>query len=75
MSDDVETTETVHSGVSITAKIRRGEGTRDQDDLTIKGKGATADEAADDFEASLQAAEENNWAERLRAIQPGDDDE
>lgn len=69
-SDDVQTREQVHSGVSITAKLKRGEGTRDQDELKIKGKGATAGDAVDDFERALQAAEENGWAERLRAIQP-----
>ena len=75
MSDDVETTETVHSGASIVAKLKRGTETRDQDELKIKGKGATAEEAAEDFEAALEAAEENNWVERLRAIQPDGDDE
>lgn len=70
--DTTETTETVHTGVSIVGKIKRGTGTRDQDEIKIKGKGADAAEAADEFEESLRAAEEREWAERLRAI--GNDD-
>jgi IS4 transposase len=73
--NDTQTTETVHSGVSITAKVKRGSDTRDQDTLTIKGKGADAEEAAEDFEQALTAAEENGWADRLRAIQPEEADE
>lgn len=75
MTDDVpetdeyrETTETVHTGVSIVGKVKRGEDTRDQDEIKIKGKGADAAEAIEDFEETLTAAEENGWAERLRAI-------
>lgn len=62
-----------HAGVSITAKVKRGTDTRDQDELVIKGKGADAAEATQDFEESLQAAEEGDWAERLRAIQPDEE--
>jgi len=67
---DTETREQIHSGVSITGEVKRGEGTRDQDKLKIKGKGADAAEAIEDFEATLAAAEEREWADRLRAIQP-----
>jgi len=60
----------VSEGVSIVAKVKRGSGTRDQDELKIKGKGETAEEAGEEFEDDLTMAEENNWSDRLRAIQP-----
>lgn len=75
---EAETTdrqEQAHVGVSITAKVKRGTDTRDQDELVIKGKGADAKEATVNFEASLQAAESHQWSERLRAIQPEEDPE
>jgi hypothetical protein len=61
-------------GVKLRAKVKRGTGTRDQDELLIEGRGENAAEAADDFEEALQTAEENEWAERLRNIQPGETD-
>jgi hypothetical protein len=61
-------------GVKLRAKVKRGSGTRDQDTLLIEGRGATADDAADEFEAALSRAEANDYADRLRALQ-GDDDE
>lgn len=56
-------------GVKLRAKVKRGTGTRDQDTLLIEGRGATADDAADEFEAALSRAEENDYAERLRDLQ------
>ena len=56
-------------GVKIRAKVKRGTDTRDQDTLLIEGRGATADDAADEFEAALSRAEANNYAERLRDLQ------
>lgn len=73
MTDDAETIENVASGVSITAKLKRGESTRDQDTLKIKAKGRTADEAIENMDATLERADE--WADELRAIQPGEDAE
>lgn len=64
----------VSSGAKIRGKVKRGEDTRDQDELVIEGRGATADEAIQDFEDSLTAAEERGWADRLRDLQPGDQD-
>jgi hypothetical protein len=61
-------------GVKVRAKVKRGTGTRDQDELLIEGRGEDADEAAADFEAALQQAEERDWADRLRALQPGEAD-
>lgn len=62
-------------GVKIRGKVKRGEDTRDQDELLIEGRGEDAEEAAADFEAALAKAEENKWADRLRALQPEPADE
>jgi hypothetical protein len=62
-------------GVKIRAKVKRGTGTRDQDELLIEGRGMDAEEASEDFEAALDAAEDRDWASRLRALQPTSDDD
>ena len=64
-------------GVKVRGKVKRGTGTRDQDELLIEGRGENAAEAAADFEEALTEAEEREWADRLRALQPGEaeDDE
>lgn len=64
-----------HVGASIKAKVKRGTGTRDQDELVIKGKGEDAAEAAQEFEEALSQAEEQGWSDRLRALQPEEDPE
>lgn len=73
MSDDQTP---ISDGEKVVGKIKRGTGTRDQDTLKLVGRGETAEEAAEDFEALLEAAEANDWGERLRALQPeeGDDE-
>ena len=58
----------VSSGAKIRAKVKRGTGTRDQDEIVIEGRGATAAEAADDFERALSRAEAKDYADRLRAL-------
>jgi hypothetical protein len=64
-------------GVKIRGKVKRGTDTRDQDELLIEGRGETAKAAAIDFEQALTEAEAAGWADRLRALQPGEgeDDE
>lgn len=60
-------------GVSIETKIKRGEGTRDQDTIKAKVKAESLDEARD-----MQAAvigDLHEWADAARAIQPGDDED
>lgn len=64
----------ISTGAKIRGKIKRGNGTRDQDELVIEGRGGTTAEAIDDFEATLTAAENGDWANRLRELQPGGDD-
>lgn len=60
----------IDHGVKIRGKIKRGTDTRDQDELLIEGRGEDTVEAASEFQAALQAAEQNDWDERLRALQP-----
>jgi|AntDeeMetageno50_2_1112565.scaffolds.fasta_scaffold02893_4 hypothetical protein len=67
---EVETREQIHSGVSITAKLKRGSGTRDQDEIKIKAKGRNADHAAAEMDQVLEHAD--GWSEQLRKIQPAD---
>lgn len=82
MSDDGQDTEAdaspydpgekepLNHGTKIRAKVKRGNGTRDQDELLIEGRGEDAAEAAADFEQALSMAEERGWSDRLRALQP-----
>ena len=65
----------VSSGAKIRAKVKRGTGTRDQDEIVIEGRGATAAEAADDFERALSRAEAKDYADRLRALGNGGEGE
>lgn len=67
--------EPLDHGAKVRGKVKRGTGTRDQDELLIEGRGEDAAEAAADFEAALREAEERQWASRLRALQPDDPDE
>lgn len=69
--DETEQTtkhEKANTGSTIVGKVKRGEGTRDQDTLKIKGRGETMEEAVEDFEKGLTAAEEGDFADRLRAL-------
>jgi hypothetical protein len=60
-------------GASVEARLKRGRGTRDEDTITIKGKGETAEEAADEFEYLLEKYEAE-YSDRCRNIQPTVDD-
>jgi len=66
--DETNVVENQASGVSITAKLKRGTGTRDQDEIKIKAKGKTAEEAVENMNDAMDAAEE--WADDLRSVQP-----
>ena len=67
--------DSVSTGAKVRGKVKRGTGTRDQDEIVIEGRGASAEEAAADFEAALEAAEAGEWADRLRALQPDEGDD
>lgn len=60
-------------GVSLTVKLTRGTGTRDQDKLTAKVKAKTLDEAREDMETLREYI--HDLAEDARQIQPGEDNE
>jgi hypothetical protein len=60
-------------GVSLTVKLTRGTGTRDQDKITAKVKAKTLEDAREDME-SLRGYI-HDLAEDARQIQPGEDDE
>jgi uroporphyrinogen-III synthase len=84
-SDDIdqitEQRRTDH-GVSITTKLTRGDGTRDQDKHTIKAKGATFAEAQHYHRKALEYLTgdypaddaDDSIVEQIRDAQPGDDD-
>lgn len=57
-------------GVKLRAKLKRGTGTRDQDEILIEGRGEDIEEAIENFEAGLSAAEAGEWVHRLRSLQP-----
>lgn len=59
-------------GVSLTVKLTRGTGTRDQDKLTAKVKAKTLEEAREDMETLRGYI--HDLAEDARQIQPGDDE-
>lgn len=65
----------VPEGVKVTAKLKRGTGTRDQDVINLKARGETAAEATEEFEELLHALKVEGWDERLRAVQPGGSDD
>ena len=57
-------------GVSLTVKLTRGTGTRDQDNLTAKVKAKTLEEAREDMETLREYL--HDLAEDARQIQPTD---
>jgi hypothetical protein len=65
----------VPEGCKVTAKLKRGTGTRDQDVINLKARGETAEDAAEEFEALLSHLSESGWSDRLRAVQPDEDGE
>lgn len=72
-SPETEYVERTDVGVSLTVKLTRGTGTRDQDKITAKVKATTLDEARDDME-TLRAYI-NDLAADMRQIQPDDETE
>ncbi|MFC7157743.1 hypothetical protein ACFQPA_20165 [Halomarina halobia] len=59
-------------GVSLTVKLKRGTGTRDQEEVIAKAKGKTLEEAREDMETLREYI--HDLAEDARQIQPGDDE-
>lgn len=67
-----EKVERTDTGVSITAQLKRGTGTRDQDTITGKFKAEDLDEYLDQREVFWSALEAD--ATRARNIQPEGDE-
>lgn len=59
-------------GVSLTVKLKRETGTRDQDEVIAKAKGKTLEDAREDMESFREYI--HDLAEDARQIQPGDDE-
>jgi hypothetical protein len=59
-------------GVSLTVKLTRGTGTRDQDTITAKAKGKTLEDAREDMETLREYI--HDLAEDARQIQPDDNE-
>ena len=59
-------------GVSLTVKLKRGTGTRDQDEVIAKAKGKTLEDAREDMETLREYI--NDLAEDARQIQPEEED-
>jgi len=72
-TDDPDRIERTDIGASVEARLKRGTGTRDEEMIKIKGKGETAEEAADEFEYLLEKYE-SEYSDRCRNIQPSVDD-
>jgi hypothetical protein len=73
-TNNSERIERTDVGASVEARLKRGRGTRDEDTFTIKGKGETAEEAAEEFEYLLEKYEAE-YSDRCRNIQPTVDGE
>ena len=58
-------------GVSLTVKLKRGTGTRDQDEVIAKAKGQTLEDARKDMEILREYI--HDLAEDARQIQPEED--
>ena len=59
-------------GVSLTVKLTRGTGTRDQDKIVAKAKGKTLEDAREDMEILREYI--RDLAEDARQIQPEEED-
>lgn len=68
-----EKVERTDTGVSIEVALTRGTGTRDQEKLKAKAKGATLEDARGDMDELRDYL--HDLADECRAIQPGGDGE
>lgn len=69
-SSPTEHVERTDVGISLTVKLKRGTGTRDQDEVIAKAKGKTLEDAREDMERLR--AYIHDLAEDARQIQPAD---
>lgn len=59
--------------IRVETKVKRGSGTRDQDELKVKIKGNDPDDVVDKLNDTIERLHET--ADTVRGIQPGEDDE
>lgn len=67
-TDQTEYVERSDVGVSLTVRIKRGTGTRDQDEIIAKAKGNTLEDAREDMEILRQYI--HDLAADVQQIQP-----
>ena len=76
LMDDNTQTETRHTisesadKIRLDTKVKRGSGTRDQDEVKVSIKGNDPDETAERLAATLAALDEHGVADTLRETQP-----
>ena len=56
--------------IEVTLKLKRGSGTREQDDGKLRAKGDSPEAVADDLEGTLDELEARGLFERVRNVQP-----
>jgi len=59
--------------IRVETKVKRGSGTRDQDELKVKIKGDDPEEVVDKLNATVEQL--HDTADTVRGLQPGDADE
>jgi len=73
MSNDQHMTRESADKIRVETKVKRGTGTRDQDEIKVKVRGDDADEVVERLNATVANLRET--ADDVRAIQPGANDD
>ena len=73
MNDTRHTVNESADKITLKTKLTRGEGTRDQDKVSVKVKGHDAAATASKLRAVLDALDEEGVTDQLRATQPEGD--
>jgi len=76
-NDNTETRRSISESadkITLKTSVKRGGGTRDQDKLDVKVKGADPEQTAQKLAETLDALAKNGVANTLRETQPGGDD-
>jgi hypothetical protein len=75
MTDERHTVSESADKIVLTTNVKRGTGTRDEDKLRVKVKGADPDGVAHKLRMTLDALEANDVTNTLRLTQPEADEE
>lgn len=73
MSDETHHVNESADKITLTTKIKRGSGTRDQDEIKVKVKANSARDAASKLDTTVRAILERGTADTLRQAQPDGD--